>query len=163
MPSSLEKFEAIARALAQLPQQESAMQSAAVPSLHPFDSRNIHPGLPAKVRTLFDDGHFPEATSLAFKFLDKKISKLSGIAKSGLKLMMDAFDGTPPKVKLNSLVTTSEIDEQQGYRFIFAGGMQGIRNPRAHEPAIVDDPDVCLDHLSFVSMLLRRLEQAGYK
>jgi hypothetical protein len=41
--------------------------------------------------------------------------------------------------------------------------MQGIRNPRAHEPTIVDDPDICLDHLSFVSLLLRRLEQAGYK
>jgi|SRR5664279_888273 len=164
MPSSLEKFEAIARALAQLPQQGPATQpAAALPSLHPFDNRNIHPSLPAKVKILFDDGHFPEATSLAFKFLDKRINKISGIAKSGLKLMMDAFDGTPPRVKLNGLATTSEIDEQQGYRFIFAGGMQGIRNPRAHEPAIVDDPDICLDHLSFVSMLLRRLEQAGYK
>jgi uncharacterized protein (TIGR02391 family) len=163
MPSSLEKFEAIARALALLPRQVPATQPAALPSLHPFDNRNIHPGLPTKVKTLFDDGHFPEATSLAFKFLDKKISKISGIEKSGLKLMMDAFDGTAPKVRLNALVTTSEVDEQQGYRFIFAGGMQGIRNPRAHEHTIVDDPDICLDHLSFVSMLLRRLEQGGYK
>jgi uncharacterized protein (TIGR02391 family) len=77
--------------------------------------------------------------------------------------MMAAFDGTTPKVKLNALGTTSEKDEQQGYRFVFAGAMQGIRNPRAHEPTIVDDPDICLDHLSFVSLLLRRLEQAGYK
>ena len=41
--------------------------------------------------------------------------------------------------------------------------MQGIRNPRAHEVTIVNDLDICLDHLSFVSLLLRRLEQAGYK
>jgi len=163
MQSSLGKFEVIARALAQLPPGQSpALPSAETPALHPFDTRNIHPSLPAKVKTLFDDGHFPEATSLAFKFLDKKVSKISGIAKSGLKLMMEAFDGTTPKVKLNPLGTTSEVDEQQGYRFIFAGGMQGIRNPRAHEPGIVDDPDICLDHLSFVSMLLRRLEQSGY-
>jgi hypothetical protein len=46
---------------------------------------------------------------------------------------------------------------------MFTGGMKGIRNPRAHEPSIVDDPDICLDHLSFVSLLLRRLEQSGYK
>jgi uncharacterized protein (TIGR02391 family) len=164
MPSSLRRFEAIARALTKLPRQAPASQSVEETAvLHPFDTRNIHPGLPVKVKTLFDDGHFPEATSLAFKFLDKKISKLSGIQKSGLKLMMDAFDGTTPRVKLNGLSTTSEIDEQQGYRFIFAGGMQGIRNPRAHEDAIADDPDICLDHLSFVSMLMRRLEQAGYK
>src|SRR5664280_911422 len=128
MPSSLEKFEAIARALAQLPQQGPATQpAAALPSLHPFDNRNIHPSLPAKVKILFDDGHFPEATSLAFKFLDKRINKISGIAKSGLKLMMDAFDGTPPRVKLNGLATTSEIDEQQGYRFIFAGSSQPVQ------------------------------------
>ncbi len=164
MPSSLKRFEAIARALAQLPQQEPATQLAAeTAALHPFDRRNIHPGLPAKVRELFDDGHFPEATSLAFKYLDTKIQALSKIAKSGFQLMMDAFDGAAPKVKLTPLVSMSDKDEQQGYRFIFAGGMQGIRNPRAHDPAIVDNPDTCLDHLSFVSLLLRRLEQAGYK
>ena len=76
--------------------------------------------------------------------------------------MMDAFDGATPKVKLTPMVTMSEKDEQEGYRFVFAGGMKGIRNPRGHEDALVDDPDTCLDHLSFVSMLLRRLEQSGY-
>jgi len=163
MSSSLDKFEAIARALAQLPHAPAAPLAAEVPSLHPFDSRNIHPELPAKVRKLFDDGHYPEATSLAFKYLDKKVQKHSGLTESGHKLMMAAFDGATPKMKLNALVTTSEKDEQQGYRFVFAGAMQGIRNPRAHEPTLVDDPDICLDHLSFVSLLLRRLEQAGYK
>ena len=70
MPSSLKKFEAIARALAQLPQREPATQPALdTAALHPFDSRNIHPGLPTKVRELFDDGYYPEATFEAFKFL----------------------------------------------------------------------------------------------
>jgi uncharacterized protein (TIGR02391 family) len=119
--------------------------------------------LPAKVRELFDDGHYPEATSLGFKYLDKKVQKHSSITETGFKFMMAAFDGAAPKVKLNPLATSSEKDEQQGYRFVFAGGMQGIRNPRAHEVTIVDDPDTCLDHLSLVSLLLRRLEQAGYK
>ena len=49
------------------------------------------------------------------------------------------------------------------FRFVFAGSMWAIRNPRGHEFDVIDDPDTCLDHLSFVSMLLRRLEQAGYK
>lgn len=164
MPSSLEHFATVARALARLPRQEPATQPAPeTPALHPFDNRNIHPDLPPKVRQLFDDGHFPEATSLAFRFLDKKIQTHSGLTESGYRLMMAAFDGGTPKVKLNPLVTTSEKDEQQGYRFVFAGSMQGIRNPRAHEVTIVDDPDICLDHLSLVSLLLRRLEQAGYK
>ena len=163
MLSSFQKFEAIARALARLPHAPPAPAAAEAPSQDPFDSRNIHPELPAKVRKLFDDGYYPEATSHAFIYLDKKVQKHSGLTESGQKLMMAAFDYNCPKVKLNALGTASEEDEQEGYRFIFAGGMRGIRNPRAHETTIVDDPDICLDHLSFVSLLLRRLEQAGYK
>lgn len=164
MSSRLDIFEAIVSAFARLPRElPASAPTAEAPSEDPFDKRNIHPGLPAKVRTLFDDGHYPEATEHAFKHLDKKIQKLSLLTESGFKLMMAAFDGATPKVKLNALATTSEKDEQEGYRFMFAGAMKGIRNPRAHEPTIVDDPDICLDHLSFISLLLRRLEQSGYK
>jgi uncharacterized protein (TIGR02391 family) len=164
MPSSIKRFEAIARAVARVqpPAQPTLAAPVAAP-LHPFDTRNIHPELPTKVRELFDDGHYPEATELAFKHLDKEMQRHSGLTESGFKLMMAAFDGATPKVKLNPLVTVSDKDEQEGFRFVFAGGMKGIRNPRAHDPDIVDDPDICLDHLSLVSLLLRRLEQAGYE
>lgn len=66
-------------------------------------------------------------------------------------------------LQLTPLSTTSEINEQEGYKFLFGGCIWAIRNPRGHEVSVKDDPDTCLDHLSFVSMLLRRLEQAGYK
>lgn len=49
------------------------------------------------------------------------------------------------------------------YRFIFAGAIVAIRNPGGHEITLSDDPDVCLDHLAFASLLLRRLERSGYK
>lgn len=164
MPSNLVQFEAIARALARLPREEPATEpSAATPALHPFDSRNIHPNLPLKVRELFDDGYFSEATFEAFKYLDKTVEQHSGISESGYKLMMTAFNEGNPKIPLTALKTTSDKDEQQGYKFIFVGGVLAIRNPRGHEHSVVDDPDICLDHLSFVSLLLRRLEQAGYK
>jgi uncharacterized protein (TIGR02391 family) len=119
--------------------------------------------MPAKVRKLFDDGYFADATYTAFKYLDKKVSHHSGLRESGYKLMMEAFDDAKPKLQLTPLKTISEVDEQKGYRFVFAGSMWAIRNPRGHEFDVVDDPDTCLDHLSFVSMLLRRLEQSGYK
>jgi uncharacterized protein (TIGR02391 family) len=164
MASRLGKFEAIARALARLPRQEPATQPAAeAPSFHPFEDRNIHPGLPTKVRELFDDGYYPESTFEAFKYLDKTVERHSGITESGYKLMMTAFNENSPKLPLTALKTTSEKDEQQGYKFMFVGGVLAIRNRRGHEHSVVDDPDLCLDHLSFVSMLLRRLEQAGYK
>ena len=79
------------------------------PSLYPFDNRNIHPKLPPKVRELFDDGHYSQATALAVKHLDKEIQRHSGITtESGFKLMMAAFDGTIPKVKLNPLARMSK-------------------------------------------------------
>jgi uncharacterized protein (TIGR02391 family) len=156
-PSNLQRFEVIARAMRQVLPREPE------PFLHPFDTRNIHPGLPPKVKTLFDDGYYAESTFEAFKYLDKKVEKHSGVSETGFKLMMAAFEEKNPKVKLTPLKTQSEKDEQEGYRFIFAGGVKAIRNPRGHEHSVKDDPDICLDHLSFVSLLLRRLEQAGYK
>lgn len=164
MQSRLDKFERVARSLATLPAMEPMIQSAADASpLHSFDIRNIHQGLPAKVKKLFDDGHYAEATFHAFKYIDKKVQKHSLLSESGFKLMMSAFDDAKPKLQLTPLSNESEKDEQKGYRFIFAGGVQAIRNPRGHEYAVVDDPDTCLDHLSFVSMLLRRLEAAGFR
>jgi uncharacterized protein (TIGR02391 family) len=164
MPSSLDHFETIARAMARLSEKEPAVQPTTdTTSQHSFDTRNIHPSLPTKVKNLFDDGHFAEATFHAFKYLDKQVQKHSQLSESGFKLMMAAFDRSKPKVQLTPLKTESEKDEQEGYRFVFAGGVQAIRNPRGHEYAVVDDPDICLDHLSFVSMLLRRLEAAGFK
>lgn len=131
-------------------------------ALHPFDRRNIHPGLPPKVRNLFDDGHYPEATFEAFKFIDKVVQKHSRISESGMKLMMQVFDEARPVLQLTALSNPSEIDEQKGYRFLFSGAVMAIRNPRGHEVNVIDDPDTCLDHLAFASLLLRRMEQSGF-
>ncbi len=130
--------------------------------LHPFETRNIHQGLPGKVRKLFDDGHYPEATFQAFTFVDKTIQRLSRVKKSGVNLMMGVLSDTSPLVKLTPCSSVSERDEQKGYMFIFAGGSLAIRNPRGHEYDIEDSPDTCLDHLSLASLLLRRLEQSGF-
>ena len=129
---------------------------------HPFEQRDIHDSLPKIVRTLFDNGHYAQATFEAFKYLDKLIQKITTSTESGFKLMMQAFTGTPPSVVLTANITISEQDEQKGFQFVFAGAMLAIRNPRGHEYSINDSPDQCLDHLSLASLLLRRLEQAGY-
>ncbi|MFM0428996.1 TIGR02391 family protein [Paraburkholderia aspalathi] len=131
-------------------------------TLHPFDRRNIHPKLPPKVRRLFDDGHCAEATFEAFKYIDKFVQAHSNVSESGMKLMMQVFDEAKPVIKLTALSNTSEIDEQKGYRFLFSGAVMAIRNPRGHEVNASDDPDTCLDHLTFASLLLRRLEQSGF-
>lgn len=126
-------------------------------SSHPFDERNIHSDISAVSINLFDDGHYSQATFEAFKLIDLKVKRISKMNDSGYKLMMAAFAETNPKIKLTTLSTQSELDEQMGYKFIFAGAMVAIRNPRGHEINI-DQIGRCLDHLSLASVLLRRLE-----
>lgn len=159
MNESAGLFEAIARRAHLFTDQR--MESTV--DAHPFDLRDIHPGIPPEVRKLFDDGHYSHATFEAFKFVDKEIRRHSKINEYGSKLMMKAFGESSKALHLNSLSNQSECDEQAGFRFMFAGSMLAIRNPRGHEVSISESPDQCLDHLSLVSLLLRRLERAGFK
>ena len=129
---------------------------------HPFDERDIHPILPAVVRSLFDNGHYAQATFEAFKFIDKEVQRHSKLAESGFKLMMQALAETSPAIQLTPLKTASDRDEQKGFQFLFAGSMLAIRNPRGHEVSLPDSPDQCLDHLSLASLLLRRLDESGF-
>lgn len=159
MALDLNSFERIARNAHAFT--EAGYESAS--SGHPFDERNIHPDLPGDVKKLFDNGHYAQATFEALKYLDEEIQRISGDSDFGKSLMMRVFGGAPPKLPLNPGMTPSEQSEQEGFKFIFAGTMAGIRNPRGHKSGVVDDPDTCLDHLSLTSMLLRKLEDAGLR
>lgn len=158
MAMSLDAFEKIVRRTFAFDQRDELDS----PTVHPFDRRNIHPQFPQKVRRLFDDGHHAEATFEAFKYVDKVVQKHSKVSESGMKLMMQVFDESKPVLQLTGLSNASEVDEQKGYKFLFSGAVMAIRNPRGHEIDVNDDPDVCLDHLAFASMLLRRLEQRDF-
>lgn len=125
---------------------------------HPFDERNIHPEIADVSLKLFDDGHYSQATFEAFKYLEICVKAVAGITDSGHKLMMVAFAEAAPKIKLTDLVTSSDIDEQIGFKFVFAGVMSAIRNPRGHDITL-DSIDRCLDYLSVASVLLRRIEE----
>ena len=126
--------------------------------LHPFDERNVHPEIAKVTRKLFDDGHYSQATFESFKYLDRRVARVSSSRQSGFKLMMNAFNEKNPMFQLTRLSNESEIDEQRGYSFLFAGSMVAIRNPRGHIVGNIETIDQCLDHLCLASLLLRRLE-----
>lgn len=153
----LEVFEDIVRRVSQFTE-ETVEPSGAT---HPFEQRAIHDKLPPKVRKLFDDTHYAEATFEAYKFLDRKIASFSGLKETGYKLMMSALAESGP-IKINGLLTDSEKDEQRGYQFILAGAMSALRNPRGHEFDYFDQVETSLDHLSLASMIMRKLEEAKY-
>jgi uncharacterized protein (TIGR02391 family) len=148
--SLFERIVRTSRHVGQLPVGESR-------ATHPFDERNIHPAIASVSKKLFDDGHYAQATFEAFKYIEKTVRSVSGVKETGFKLMMNAFDEKGPKIKLTDLKSLNDTDEQVGLRFIFAGTMTGIRNPRGHDN-LVDPIDVCLDHLLVASLLFRKLE-----
>lgn len=156
MDDSLEHFELVVRRARSV----TEARSEPVGGSHPFDERNIHSRVQGTSKKLFDDGHYALATFEAYKLIDKEVSALAKISESGVKLMMKAFSEQSPLIRLTKLTTTSEKDEQEGYKFIFSGSVMAIRNPRGHEYGVQDSPTECLDHLSLASMLLRRLERA---
>ncbi len=153
-----EAFEDIVRRASQFT--EETLEHAG--SAHPFDRRAVHEKLPLKVKKLFDDAHYAEATFETYKFLDRKIAKLSGLNETGYKLMMAALGESGP-LAINARQSDSEKDEQRGYQFILAGAMSAVRNPRGHEFDYYEKIETCLDHLSLASMIIRKLEEAGHQ
>lgn len=170
MTTPLQRFERITRSVSELEPAPAALGAIDMyppphpAESHPFETRNIHPDFPKKVRKLFDDGHTEQAVFEGFKYVEKEVKRVSGIkGKTGYALMMQAFNENDAKVALNALSEDSEIDEQRGYKSIFAGAVAGIRNPRGHEVDLVDTPDEALDYLALASLLLRRLDTAGVR
>lgn len=156
MVNSFLKFETLVRKAPNF----TEASSEPLGGLHPFDERNIHPKVDSVSKRLYDDGHYSQSTFEAYKLLDKEVQRISGVTKSGVKLMMQVFNEQSPLVVFSDINTESGKDEQEGYKFIFAGAMFAIRNPRGHEHSFEESPNQCLDHLSLASMLLRRLEAA---
>ena len=159
MSNRLRHFEKITRRAHQF----SASRPRSASFQHPFEERNIDPNLPDVVRALFDNGHCAQATFEAYKFVDKEVQRHAKSSKSGKKLMMEAFRELNPPIRLSPLINDTQRSEQEGFKFLFAGSILAIRNPRGHEHSLEDDPDDCLDHLSLASLLMRRLAEAGFK
>ena len=62
-------------------------------------------------------------------------------------------------IRLNPLNTQYDRDEQEGFKFLFMGSMQGIRNPKAHDNVVQDDPHKTLEYLGLASLLMKCLEE----
>ncbi len=153
MSDDLRLFEKIVRVAKNIGR-PAAIESRGV---HPFDERNIHSEIALVSLKLFDDGHYAQATFEAFKLIESRVKAVSGIEDTGFSLMMSAFNEGGPKIRLTDLMSMSDKDEQKGFRHMFAGAIAGIRNPRGHDNR-TDPIDICLDHLSVASVLLRSLE-----
>ncbi|WP_374208665.1 TIGR02391 family protein [Pseudarthrobacter cellobiosi] len=101
------------------------------------------------------------AVSEAFKSLEVRVRKLSGLDQSGASLMTTAFAAKSPILDVATEDGRSAQDEREGFMALFRGAMIGIRNPKAHELFREEDPQQALEYLAFASLLHRRIDLSG--
>lgn len=128
-----------------------------------YDAMVSVPELRSLTRKLFRDGHYSLAVEQACKLVNNQVKDRCGKTskeKDGADLMHHAFRIEAPILRINSLTTESKRDEQDGYRYLFAGMMAGLRNPRAHEHLLRDEPGAALEMLVLANHLLGVLARA---
>ena len=123
-----------------------------------YDYQITDPDLHRISRKLFADGHYAIAVERAYVYLNNLVKDKAGLGdEDGVALMNRTFSPKNPILKLSSLSSTSERDEQLGYMQILTGVMLGIRNPRVHEHEINDTPQEALEMLGLANHLARKV------
>ena len=124
-----------------------------------FDKMQLHPKVVEASRELFIDGHYRDAIYRAFVEVNNsvKLKAKSAGQLDGKRLMSTVFSPENPIIRLNPLETQTDKDEQEGFMFLFMGAMQGIRNPKAHENLIQNNPHIALKLIGFASLLIETI------
>jgi uncharacterized protein (TIGR02391 family) len=124
-----------------------------------FDLLNFHPRIVRASKSQFKSGHYTDAIFNAFRCIEVLVKEKSGQTGSGAELMHRIFNENKPVIKINKMQNEVDIDEQAGFRFIYAGVMTGIRNPKAHSEISQTDPFRTLEYLALASLLAKRLDE----
>ena len=129
---------------------------------------DIHKDIKKLCYARYSDGHYVDAVEAAFKEVIKRVkdyvnSKINGNL-DGDKAMNRAFgfENQEPLIKFNEVQSTEEKDEQRGIMHLFKG-IVGIRNRKAHENIVIDDPNHALEYLALASLLMRLLDKYAKK
>lgn len=125
-----------------------------------FFSRAMHPQIVGHCKRLFAQGNYFHAVFEACKVYNKQVQEKSQTNFDGQDLMMQVWGCEKGVLKITKCQTQTDRNVQDGVKFLSAGLMAAMRNPTAHEPALdwpIDKQD-CLDMLSFISFLFRKLD-----
>ena len=120
----------------------------------------FHPKVEEVSLELLNNGHYSEAIFEAVKALNHYVKDKANITGDDLfNAMGKAFKVDNPIIKLNKLVSQSDKDEQDGFRFLFQGAMRAIRNPKAHDTHKLKDRNKAIEYLAFLSLLFRKTDE----
>lgn len=129
-----------------------------------FSGRGFHSEVVRHSEKLFLQGNYFHAVFESAKTYNKLVREKARTDKDGSSLMLEVWGPQRGVLKVTRCETETDRNVQDGIKFLSAGLMQAIRNPTSHEPALdwpISRAD-CLDILSFLSFLFRKLDEAVF-
>jgi len=125
----------------------------------------LHPTLMQVSQKAYMTGNFKEAALNALIAVDERVGKsmknstAANAKKTGTDMMFAAFSEKVPVIKLFPDEDPDAVTMQEGYKYIFAGVMLAIRNPKGHRNFTIEEKDA-IELLFIASRLLRKLDEA---
>jgi uncharacterized protein (TIGR02391 family) len=121
----------------------------------------LHPKIINVSQKLFHDRHYSQAIFEAVKVLEKEIKTKSKIRDEiGVSLANHVFNKDHPIIKIVEGDDPEQVDEREGFRFLYMGAFLGIKNPKSHSIQHLKDPEKAKEYLSFLSLLMKRLDES---
>ena len=152
----LEKYKEYLKAFIEELEEEEPIQESKFPS-----ELKLHPKIKEACGKLFQNKHYSQAIFEAVKILEQEIKIKSGIRnKIGVDLVNHVFKKEQPIIKIVEGNQQEHVDEREGFRFLFMGVFQGIKNPKSHSIQDLNDQSKALEYISFLSLLMKRLDEA---
>lgn len=124
--------------------------------------RNIHSDILKFCKPEIIENNYFHAVFEATKSIADKLRNLSGLSLDGNQLVYKVFDKNKPLIAINSLVSPSQINEQNGFKNLLLGIFSMFRNTTAHEAKIywsISEQDA-IDLLTTLSFIHRKLDNA---
>lgn len=124
----------------------------------------IHPQILAVSKKLFLDGHYANAACDAFIEINSRVKRMykdvcpTTDIPDGQALMNKMFSDKEPLLEICDRSDDTGVNIHNGTRFMFAGAMAALRNPKAHANITITAEDA-MRRLMFASMLMYTLDE----
>lgn len=128
----------------------------------PVTLPGLHPLISDASGSNIASHHHDDSVFNAFKAVEDRVKKLTGNADIGKRLMTGVFNEQAPALDITSdnADASQKDDEREGYKFLFMGAAQGLRNPRGHGGKLQTDEQEAMEMLALASFLMRALDRA---
>ncbi|ADZ09772.1 Conserved hypothetical protein CHP02391 [Methanobacterium lacus] len=126
----------------------------------------IHENIVKVSKSRFNNEHYADAVESAFKEVNIRVKRIVenkiGQELDGKHLMDTAFsfsNTSNPTIILDDLSKKTGKNIQRGYKQLFSGSMQAIRNPKAHENIEINKNEA-IHFIFLASSLMFKLDNA---